>query len=431
MRWGKASIGAGFLLIISVMLILIVGDRLYYRMFYYLGIIVIFSAIWTRFSLFGVEVNRYCRNQRMQIGQLLEEKYEIHNRSPLIKFWIEVKDRSDLPHSTGSRILNLIGPYRSRSYICYTYLSKRGMFTLSPITIRSGDLFGIFIMERTIETVEKTLVTPYVFSIGTGFQPIGLLPGGKAIKSKSTLASPYASGVREFQAGDALNHVHWRSSIRHSQLMVKEFDQDPQANVWIIIDACKTSQYTLLKTEPKDKNWIFEARNIRYQPESMMDYFTSIGASYAKYYIDEGKAVGLLCKDSSAITLAAERGERQYLKILDHLAIIQGSGDVFIQDLITFQSRYLPRGSLVIVISSYPGEEIVKGALELVNRGFQPAVILVDPINMGFETEIVKIKEQLDSYQITNTLVGKVSQIQEMQKYLDKQTFELNSKWSG
>lgn len=429
MRWGKAGFPAVFLLIISGLLILIIGDRLYYRMFSFLVSVVIISGIWSRFSLHGIDIKRYCRNQRLQIGQLLEEKYEITNHSALLKPWLEIQDGSNLPHSAGSRVLTFIGPFQKRNYVCYTYLSKRGMYTLSPIAVRSGDIFGIFKMEKTIETKERILVTPFVFPINLGLEPRGSLPGGKAIKTKSALTSPYASGVREYQSGDALNHIHWRTSLRNEKLMVKEFDQDPQANVWIIIDANKASQYTRKNIETTPKNWIFEARNLGYKPESSMDYLSSIGASYAKHYIDEGKAVGLLSSDSSFITLPAERGERQYLKLLDHLAMIKGIGEVPIQELVTFQSRYLPSGGLVIIISSGSDQELVICSLELQSRGIQTIVILLDPINLGFETKIKMIKDQLDGHGITNTLIGEIRQIQEIQDHLVKRSFEYNTHW--
>jgi hypothetical protein len=53
----------------------------------------------------------------------------------------------------------------------------------------------------------------------------------------------------------------------------------------------------------------------------------------------------------------------------------------------------------------------VAGAVELQSRGFKPVILLLDPINLGFETPMDKIKEQLDKYEVTNTLVGKVGQI--------------------
>jgi hypothetical protein len=111
--------------------------------------------------------------------------------------------------------------------------------------------------------------------------------------------------------------------------------------------------------------------------------------------------------------------------------MIQGIGDVSIQELVTFQSRYLPRGSLVIVISSSPEQEIVAGAVELQSRGFKPVILLVDPINLGFETKMGEIKDQLDTYEVINTLVGKVGQIQEIERFLVNRSVEYSAKWFG
>ena len=33
-------------------------------------------------------------------------------------------------------------------------------------------------------------------------------------------------GVREYVRGDSLRHIHWRSSARHGQLIVKEYQQE-------------------------------------------------------------------------------------------------------------------------------------------------------------------------------------------------------------
>ena len=56
-------------------------------------------------------------------------------------------------------------------------------------------------------------------------------------------ATSHAAGVRDYQPGDPLNRIHWKSSARKDRFMVKEFDQDPQGDVWILLDASKFTQY--------------------------------------------------------------------------------------------------------------------------------------------------------------------------------------------
>jgi uncharacterized protein (DUF58 family) len=418
-------------LILNAILLLVAGDKFFYRMFFFLMVLFVMSAILGYFSLHGVQITRNCRNERMHVGQLLEEKYEVYNGSPIVKFWLEIRDGSTLPHSAGSRILTFIGPFQKRSYVSYTYLSKRGEFLLSPIHIRAGDIFGMYTKERIILSDEKILVTPYEFNINESIIPLGLLPGGKVQRNKSSLASSYSSGIREYFPGDPLNHIHWKNTVRHNQLMVKEFDQDPRADVWIIIDACSRSHYEKINNieDERSQSWIFRPGADRYQPDNSLDILASIGASYAKYYIEEGQAVGFLTIDNAHITLPAERGERQYLKILDHVSMLKGVGNSELQELVTFQSRFLPRGSLVIMITASDQVGVVSAGMELTSRGFHPLVILLDPINLGFSSEITIIKEKLDQMQIQNIFIGKIDNIKNIERIVFVKAEKLLSKW--
>src|SRR5207247_206785 len=43
-------------------------------------------------------------------------------------------------------------------------------------------------------------------------------------------------GIREYQPGDAMNRIHWPSSVRHRRLHVKEFELDKTADLWLYLD---------------------------------------------------------------------------------------------------------------------------------------------------------------------------------------------------
>ena len=63
--------------------------------------------------------------------------------------------------------------------------------------------------------------------------------GGNSLRKPSLETTPHAAGIREYYPGDPLNRIHWLSSLKRNQIMVKEFDQDPQASVWKYLDAQK------------------------------------------------------------------------------------------------------------------------------------------------------------------------------------------------
>ena len=58
------------------------------------------------------------------------------------------------------------------------------------------------------------------------------LPG----KHRNTEVSPYAISVRDYYPGDPLRRIDWKTTARLDKLMVKEFEEDPQATVWILLD---------------------------------------------------------------------------------------------------------------------------------------------------------------------------------------------------
>ena len=59
------------------------------------------------------------------------------------------------------------------------------------------------------------------------------------------LVAKLPGGVREYVDGDPLNRIHWMSTARRDRLMVKEFELDPQSDVWIFLDAEREVQSTL------------------------------------------------------------------------------------------------------------------------------------------------------------------------------------------
>ena len=58
-----------------------------------------------------------------------------------------------------------------------------------------------------------------------------MLTGQRSLQSTSMVM-----GIREYRPGDAMNRIHWPSSMRHRRLHVKEFELDRTADLWIYLD---------------------------------------------------------------------------------------------------------------------------------------------------------------------------------------------------
>ena len=372
------------LLALSLLAGVMTGIPLYYRLSYLWGFLLSGSWVMSWISLRGVKVQRVARSLRSQVGQVFEERFEIQNTGRLPRLWIEVRDESSLPGSRGSHVLTLVGGREGRTYLARTRLVQRGVFPLGPTALGSGDLFGLFPVSRTFPNQDSLLVYPILYDVRTFPNPPGLLPGGEALRRRTPQITPNAAGVREYAHGDPLNRIHWLSTARRNRLMVKDFELDPLADVWIFLDAARGVHATQppLTTEydPQD---IWKPRSKFNLPQSTEEYAVSAAASLARFYLQRGRAVGLAFSGQMLNVLPSDRGGRQLGKILEALALLRAEGTLPLQGLIEAQARYLPRGSTVVLVTPATSDTIVQTTDLLLRRGLRPVVVLIDSSTFG------------------------------------------------
>jgi len=208
-----------------------------------------------------------------------------------------------------------------------------------------------------------------------------MLPGGKAIKRKSMDITPHAAGVREYVHGDPLKRIHWPTSMRRDQLMVKEFEQDPQAEVWLFLDTHKSVHASKPVDDedipPVDDLFLLRRKKVKLPP-STLEYSISITASLAHYFIGQRRSVGLVTATENAYkVIPAERSERQEGKILESLAFIQAESSVVLPSLVTAQIGQLPQGSSAILVTPIVWPELLLAVDSLQRRNLRPLVVLL------------------------------------------------------
>jgi uncharacterized protein (DUF58 family) len=362
--------------------------RIFTRLIFFFAGMVIFAWIWARFSLTGVTLNREARVQRQQVGQIFEERYRVINNSPLTRLWLEIRDQSSLPGNFGSRVLSVIGAHQQRSHAAYTLLMRRGVFILGPTMLVSGDPFGLFQKSRIVPSDQELLVLPYIVELSAFPAPIGQFPGGKAVLRRATEVTPQAAGVREYFPGDALRSIHWPSSARKDRLMVKEFEQDPQADVWLFLDAHETvqahkeEQVALQRVDQFWRLWRDDSVKVTL-PADSFEYAVSAAGSLASYYVKRGRLVGLICAGEVVTVIPPERGERQLNKILENLAFLKGNGHLPLIGLVESEASQLPRASTVVLISPSTDPSVELAIDSLLMRSMKPILVHIDAESFG------------------------------------------------
>lgn len=399
------------LLFLSLIGLALSGLTIYARLSYLWGSLLVVSWIWSRVSLRGVELERTTRTLRANVGQVFEERFELRNEGWLPRLWIEIGDRSDLPGSRGSRVLTRLGAEEQRIYRVRTRLVQRGIFSLGPTNLASGDLFGLFPVRRTVPSTSSLLVYPLMVDVESFPSPPGVLPGGEALRLRTHQVTPNASGVRDYVPGDPLNRIHWLSSARRNRLIVKEFELDPLAEVWIFLDAEASVQAEQPYSPP---NQAVEAiwspwREVTLPP-STEEYGVTVAASLARYFLRRDRAVGLIsCHKASQRTpdlLPPDRGGRQLGKILEALAPLRAEGDLPVSALIAAHGQHMPRGSTVIVITPSVDREVALAVDTLARRGLRPVVVLIDAASFGGKAGTKELAHEIAAFGVPVSQIG-------------------------
>lgn len=373
------------LILAGIVGVLVQAGEIYTR-FLYLGIgIVGTSWIWTRLSLRGMRVKRRARSQRASVGDVFEEHFEIINDSPFAKLWVEIANESNMPNAAGSRLMTQISKRQRRTYISRTWMLRRGGFKLGPTRLVSGDPFGLFRAEKSFPAVDSLKVLPKIYEIHSFFSLPGLLPGGKVIRRKALDITPHAAGVREYVPGDPMKRIHWPTTARRGQLIVKEFEQDPQAEVWMFLDAQRGVHAQKSYEEPRveETGWMLGKRPEFEMPPSSLEYAISAAASLARYFVKWRRAVGLVTASRNFEIIPAELSERQESKILETLSFIEAEGKLSIAGLVAAQAGQLPQGSSAILITPTVHLELLAAVDDLQRRNLRPVVVLLMAESFG------------------------------------------------
>jgi uncharacterized protein (DUF58 family) len=387
--------GVLLLLVISVIaayftpLISGVPTPIFFTRLVYLSILlIVIGWIWAYFAPRGFSLLREARVLRQQVGQVFEERFRISNRFPFIRLWIEIRDESQLPGNSGSRVLSLIGSRQQRSYIAYTLLHRRGSFHLGPTHLVSGDPFGLFLNSVELNGDNRLVVLPYIVDLERFPSPTGMFPGGRAIRRRAAEVTPQSAGVRDYAPGDALRRIHWPTSARRDRLMAKEFDQDPQADVWIFLDAYAPTHYRNDQEQQElvqrvDQLWLWQRQVDVKLPADTFEYSVSAAGSLASYYIKSGRTVGFVCAADVLTVLSPERGERQLNKILETLTFLNSDGDLPLMALVEAQGPSLPRASTVVLVTSSTHPSLDLAVDYLIMRNLRPVIVFVDAQSFG------------------------------------------------
>lgn len=319
---------------------------------------------WARGLMRGVRFEREMQNHLAKVGDKMQERFVLRNRSRFPALWVSVSDGSTFPqyHLNSARSL----PGRSarrwfKGSVCYT----RGLYSLGPTTLETGDPFGLFSVHIHYPQVETVLVIPPIIPLPA----IEIASGDRIGEGGSKVMTPNrtvtTAGVREYATGDSIYSVHWLTSARLDDLYVRLFDRVPTSNWWVFADMDASVQ-------------------LGEGAEATEEYSIILAASIADRGLRTGRAVGTVIQGREKIWLPPKTGSGQRREILYSLATVE-RGEVPLFAVLADAHRSLGRSSSAIIITPSVDPAWTDAVLRLLQRDISVTVLLLDPVAFGGE----------------------------------------------
>lgn len=330
---------------------------------------------WSQSLARSVRVTRSLRYVWAQVGDLLEERFALHNRGMWPVLWAEVDDESSLPDYPSGRVAAASGgeTYRWRvSTVC----KRRGLFTLGPWTARMQDPFGLFTVTQRYEQTRSLLIVPSVVELPAVILPRGVATGRAVARQPAADLTLNVSATRPYAPGDPLRRLHWPSSAHHDVLMSKTFDAEVSGDLWIVLDLDASVQ-------------------AGEGEESTEEYGVIMAASLADRMLRQNRAVGLVAYGAREAYLVPSRGEGQLWRVLRALALVQAGERCPLATVLTEMRAVLGRRMTVAVITPSGDPAWVEALWPLLRRGVAPTAILLDPASFGGQGNLSVVRSML------------------------------------
>ena len=349
------------LLIVAVVLVVAAFSTALPFLFYllYLAILVIGgSYVLVRLGLTDLEAGYAVSQLHGHVGDRMRVTYTLRNASRIPKLWLEIHNPTTLPGGLPGRAITLAGR-TERSWLIRAPLSRRGHFRVEPLHIRTGDPFGFFEASATVGQGISIVVYPRIEPLPRWRLPAAALEGSHASPVRTLQTTPMATSVRPYAPGDAMNRIHWKTTARHGEIQVKEFDLEQTADAWIILDLQRGIQ-----TGRGD--------------ESTVEAGVRAAAAIADKALQENRAVGLTVNVGRTAFLPPDRGGRQHLKIMQLLAAVEADGSAPLVETLIHSVGRLRRGMTAVIITPSLDPAWVRPLAALRTRGVACVVVTLD-----------------------------------------------------
>lgn len=227
---------------------------------------------------------------------------------------------------------------------------RRGVVAIGPARSVQGDPFGL--SGRTTDWTEMTELFVHPRTVNLPGRQTGFIHDLEGHASNHLTVSDMSfHALREYVPGDDRRHIHWRSSARTGDLMVRQFEETRQSRVALALDTASAS----------------------YLDDEEFELAVSVIGSVAVQCVREENPLSLMTTIEVLPAVSALRALDEMCRVETH-----SRGNLF--DLVTAVTHREPAASIVILATgSTVGLDKVRRAAANFDIDTRVIAVMVDP----------------------------------------------------
>jgi uncharacterized protein (DUF58 family) len=316
-------------------------------------VLVLLAVLYVNLTRLDLEITRTVHPARVHAGQTSRVEIRLQNlrrsATPLLRL------RDPVSGTEGAELL--VPPLDRNAVAAASYrlpTDRRGIHRVGPLEVVVGDAFGLVRSStEAADAVEVTVlprideIEPVPFTLGHdplagSLQPNALGRGGDDF---------YA--LRPYVVGDDLRQIHWPSTARHDELLVRQQEQPWQGRTTVVLD---------LRRAAHDADSIEVA--------------VSAAASIINANSQRNDLTRLVTTDGMDSGFGI--GRAHLGSMLEHLAVVQAAGMASLKAMMEVLKEG-SGGALVVIVAYVPGDEL-NAVIRLGRRYGSLTVVKIDSI---------------------------------------------------
>lgn len=362
-----------------------------------LSAVLIAGVAWPRWLVTRLSVTRSGPTRAAE-GESIRFCVAVENRGWSPRFMVEVIDHLPfvkVDESTshyGQSILGLLAylPAKgARKFDVAVMCEKRGFYRLGPVGLRSS--FPLGLREASVlrqEGLRTLTIYPEIFpilSLPLRGAPSQIHRGGYVLPEGAGAAE--FAGLREYRRGDNPRHIHWPTTARLNELMVREYEPLASPCICLLLDQSGGS-------------------NAGQGKESSFEYSVKIAASIARFSCAGNMRTRGVGSGLRSLQVSAGFGGGHFQSMLDQLAIVDCEGTTSYASVIEAAAASFVRGETAVVFLSVLNAEwsaVIRALSSLIARQVHLLAVVLDAESFVSSTRVPQ-GEYVDARSVNGTL---------------------------